>query len=109
MMKVTKRGLTIGGITSILPIIAAAYAFGIWSGVMWVTLNEFEAFKVAQAGIDEYQNEENWRIQRRHDREDYNFYLDRICNKRLILSIPETEAFEDILDRLGYLWPACNE
>jgi len=108
-MKVTKKQGWIGGLASLIPVIGGFYAFGVWSGVMWVTLSDFEAYKQAQAGIDEYQNEENWRVQRRHDREDYDFYLDRICNKRLILSIPETEAFEDILERLGYLWPNCNE
>lgn len=42
-------------ITTILGIVGSLYAFGVWSGIMWVTQNEFMAFRSAQANEIEAQ------------------------------------------------------
>ena len=92
---------------TIIPVIAAIYAFGMWSGVMWVTINEFNAFKTAQAEIDRYQTEDAQRRQKRHDIEDYKFYIQKVCEFDQELSNFETIDFDEIQERLGYRWRGC--
>jgi len=98
---------TLGSVGALIPIIGAIYAFGVWSGVMWVTLDEFETFKQAQAQIDKYQNEDGDRRQRRHDIQDYKFYIQKMCEFGQELTIFETNDFDEIRERPGYQWRGC--
>jgi len=98
---------TLGSVGALIPIIGAIYAFGVWSGVMWVTLDEFETFKQAQAQIDQYQDEDANRRQRRHDIQDFKYYLEKMCDFGQELTIPEHNDFDEILYRLGYEWRGC--
>ena len=98
---------SLGGLATFIPIIGGFYAFGVWSGVMWVTLDDFETFKQAQAQTDSRQDEIDSRYQRRWDRDDYKFYYEKICVDNQELTRPELDDFEEILDRLSYEWNGC--
>jgi D-lyxose ketol-isomerase len=103
----TAHKWSIGTISTLIAIIGSIYAFGVWSGVMWVTLDEFETFKAAQAQTDTSQTENLRRQQRRWDIEDYKFYVDKICNRGQTLTTLEQMDFDDILFRLEYEWHGC--
>lgn len=105
MKSLHKRSL--GSIATLIPIIGGFYAFGIWSGIMWVTLDDFDTFKQAQAQTDARQDGIDERYQRRWDRDDYKFYYEKICSDRQELTRPELDDFEEILDRLKYEWKGC--
>lgn len=46
--------------------------------------------------------------QRRWDRDDYKFYIEKLCVRDELLSRPDQEDFEEILARLGYEWRGCS-